>query len=176
MNTSVTQLIMENILILVLFLILLWLIILSYYLYQTICHYRKLTYGINKDNLENILNAILDKLDISQDNIDVLKQQIQTLDKESIKHIQKIGILRFNPFTDTGGYQSFILSILNGENSGIVLTLLHSRGADRWYAKNVFKGKGIDYQLSEEELKAIKQAEMFIINKKESLDKNKIKR
>lgn len=152
-----------------------WLIVLSYYLYQTIIHYRKLVEGVKKDNLADILDNILAKLKKNRTDIEGLDNQLQMLSKDSIDYVQKIGILRFNPFADTGGDQSFILSILDGRDNGIVLTSLHNRGATRWYAKNVRNGKGVDHQLSEEEQKAIRQAELFRNQKKSGLDKVKVK-
>jgi hypothetical protein len=72
--------------------------------------------------------------------------------------LQKVGFVRFNPFSDTGGDQSFCLSVLDDEDSGIVLSSLHSRGQTRVYAKAVKKGKGKDFELSKEELETIKKA------------------
>ncbi|PJC28376.1 hypothetical protein CO054_00495 [Candidatus Shapirobacteria bacterium CG_4_9_14_0_2_um_filter_39_11] len=70
----------------------------------------------------------------------------------------KIGLVRFNPFPGTGGDQSFCLSILDGEGSGLVISSLHSRETTRIYAKPVKKGKAAGYELSTEEKQAIKNA------------------
>jgi hypothetical protein len=66
-------------------------------------------------------------------------------------------LLRFNPFSDTGGEQSFVLSLLDGGGNGILLTSLHGRGMTRIYAKRVIAGKS-DQELSAEEKKALSQA------------------
>jgi Protein of unknown function (DUF4446) len=66
-------------------------------------------------------------------------------------------LLRFNPFSDTGGEQSFIISLLDGGGNGILLTSLHGRGVTRIYAKRVTAGK-TDQELSSEEKKALSQA------------------
>ncbi|MFA5197491.1 MAG: DUF4446 family protein [Patescibacteria group bacterium] len=70
---------------------------------------------------------------------------------------QKIGVVRYNPFKDTGGDMSFSLALLNLENSGIVITSIHGRGADRVYAKPIEKGKS-QHNLSAEEIEAINKA------------------
>lgn len=73
-------------------------------------------------------------------------------------HIQKIGLLRFNPFHDTGGDQSFILALLDSHDTGVVISSLHTRTGTRWYAKGVLSGRGQEHELSNEEQKAIKSA------------------
>jgi hypothetical protein len=69
-----------------------------------------------------------------------------------------VGLLRFNPFKDTGGDQSFILSLVDKTDTGVIISGLYSRSGLRWYAKKVKNGKGIVHELSEEEKKALKEA------------------
>jgi hypothetical protein len=71
---------------------------------------------------------------------------------------QKISIVRFNPFGDTGGDQSFSLAVLDSHNSGYVLTSIHSRTGTRVYVKPIDLGKS-KYTLSDEERQALAQAE-----------------
>ena len=72
--------------------------------------------------------------------------------------IDKVKLLRFNPFDDVGGDQSFILVLLNKENSGILLTSLHHRSFTRIYAKPIKEGQGDNITLSKEEKSAILKA------------------
>jgi hypothetical protein len=67
----------------------------------------------------------------------------------------KITVTRFNPFEDVGGDQSFILCILDTNNSGVIITSLHSRDFTRIYAKPVKNGEGDNITLSKEEKLAI---------------------
>ena len=67
----------------------------------------------------------------------------------------KIGISRFNPFDDIGGDQSFILTILDKNNSGALITSLHNRDLTRIYAKPIKNGVGENITLSKEEKSAI---------------------
>lgn len=67
----------------------------------------------------------------------------------------KINVTRFNPFNDLGGDQSFILTILDQSNTGVVLTSLHNRDITRIYAKAVKDGEGDNITLSKEEKSAI---------------------
>ena len=67
----------------------------------------------------------------------------------------KIGVNRFNPFDDVGGDQSFILTILDKNNSGAIITSLHNRDITRIYAKSIKNGAGENITLSKEEKSAI---------------------
>jgi len=67
----------------------------------------------------------------------------------------KLGITRFNPFDDVGGDQSFILTILDKNNSGAIITSLHNRDLTRIYAKPIKNGVGENITLSKEEKSAI---------------------
>lgn len=114
--------------------------------------------GSNKKTLQTILDTLLVDMVNAKKDIAGLQKQCDTIVKDGSFHIQKIGLLRFNPFKDTGGDQSFILSLLDGNDNGIVISGLYSRAGTRWYAKKVSKGEGVEHVLSEEEKKALKEA------------------
>jgi len=86
--------------------------------------------------------------------VDLLDVRATTLEREGRKALQRLGIVRYNPFEDTGGNQSFVLALLDADGDGIVLTSLHTRQATRLYAKPVRGGKS-DASLSEEEVEAL---------------------
>ncbi len=67
----------------------------------------------------------------------------------------KINVTRYNPFEDIGGDQSFILTILNQNNSGVIVSSLHNRDITRIYAKPIKDGQGDNITLSKEEKLAI---------------------
>lgn len=69
--------------------------------------------------------------------------------------IQKIHLHRFNPFDELGGQQSFILTLLDQTNSGIIITSLHNREFTRLYAKSIKDGQALNTTLSKEEKNAI---------------------
>ena len=150
---------MEQLFWMVVGIVFLWLGALTYFFRKTSSHYQNLVKGASSKSLQEILEKLFDNLHVEKESIESLKKKLDTLSDDVTYHIQKVGILRYNPFSDTGGDQSFVLAILDGTGSGIVLTSLHSRGMTRWYAKNIKKGQGVDYDLSEEEKKAIKQAQ-----------------
>lgn len=136
-----------------------WLFLVSFFLYKTTIHYNSLTAKTNKKNISDILDFLVQKEDFHNSEITGLKKQIEKLIKEEKTHYQKIGFLRFNPFERVGGEQSFIIALLNEEETGIVLNFLYIREGIRVYAKKVKKGFSEGYELSKEEKEAINKAE-----------------
>jgi len=104
------------------------------------------------------MEALLEDVRIAKKDIDNLKLYCGKIQKEGFLHIQKIGLVRFNPFKDTGGDQSFILSLVDGNDTGVIISGLYSRSGTRWYAKRVVGGKSLEHELSDEEKKALKEA------------------
>ena len=76
----------------------------------------------------------------------------------SLRGLHKFEVIRFNPFKDIGGDQSFAIALLDGKNNGLVISSLHTREGTRVYAKPLKKGEGDGYTLTEEEKQAILQA------------------
>lgn len=79
------------------------------------------------------------------------------LTTEKQHFFQRMGFVRFNPFAETGGDQSFSVSLLDAKGSGIVFTGLHTREKTRVYAKPIVNGVSKS-TLSKEEQKAIEIA------------------
>ena len=71
--------------------------------------------------------------------------------------IRHVGLVRFSPFHDTGGDQSFALAVLDSQGDGVVVTALHSRTDSRLYAKPIEHGSS-NYTLTPEENEAIDRA------------------
>lgn len=137
---------------------LVWIAVLTYYFLQLRSHYNMLTAGVNKKTLEAVLTGIVRDVHTAKKEIIHLAARCDTIEKDQLFHIQKIGLLRFNPFKDTGGDQSFILALLDAQDTGVVITALYSRSGTRWYAKRVVHGKGSEHELSEDEKQALKLA------------------
>ena len=98
----------------------------------------------------------LKELDRDVQDLYNISNQIHNLASCSV---HKVGVVRFNPFKDFGGDQSFSIALLDGHNNGVVISSLHTREGNRVYAKPVTKGKSVKYPLADEEVEAIKKAE-----------------
>jgi len=136
-----------------------WLTIITVILIQSMKTYRRFTSGISKKDLKSILNRIADDLKKAGGEITHLNQAVDLINSQSKFHLQKIGFLRYNPFRDTGGNQSFCLVLLDDNNDGLVITSLHNRDQTRIYAKSIKNSKGANLQLSKEEQLVVKQAQ-----------------
>ena len=137
-----------------------WLLTLSVFFWRILQHYNRLTKGVSQKSLKTILETLLKDVDLNKKDIDYLKEYSAKIERDGQLHIQKVGLVRFNPFKDTGGDQSFILSLVDGTDNGVIISGLYSRSGTRWYAKRVSQGKGVDHELSEEEKKALKEAKV----------------
>ncbi len=84
-----------------------------------------------------------------------INKRLGFLEEDGLKHIQKVNLVRYNPYQDTGGDQSFSVAFLDKENSGFVITSLHTRSGTRVFAKPVMKGKSGKYKFSKEEQEAV---------------------
>ena len=146
---------LNDILLVVLFV---WVVVLSFFVFRTRAHYFNLISKTKKKNIDEILDTLIEKDKIFDEELEKIKKTILEFAEKEKTHYQKVGFLRFNPFDRVGGEQSFILAILNNENSGIVLNYLYTREGVRVYAKRVKSGKSEEYALSEEELEAIKKS------------------
>lgn len=113
--------------------------------------------GKNARNLEESINKLISDSAALRLNLEKISQKQKTQDKMLSSTIKKIGIVRFNPFNNTGGDQSFAIALLNSENSGIIISSLYLREGTRIYAKPVDKLKS-SYPLSKEEEEAIQKA------------------
>jgi hypothetical protein len=71
--------------------------------------------------------------------------------------IQKLGIVRFNPFKEVGSDQSFSVAFLDDNDNGVVITSHYSREGNRVYGKPIKSGES-GYSLSKEEIDAIGMA------------------
>ena len=123
--------------------------------------YSKLKKVIQETKGGTILSVFEDVLDSEKKNrkeLNQIKKEMQTVSQESIHHIQKLSLVRFNPFNETGGDHSFSMAMLNGKDTGVVVTGLHTRERTRLYVKPVSRGK-CEYELSLEEKKAIAKAQ-----------------
>ena len=89
--------------------------------------------------------------------INELTKRVNLVEADGKLHVQKIGLVRFNPFRELGSDHSFSLAILDGEDSGTIITSLHTRDRTRVYMKAIKNGKS-DADLSEEEKKALVKA------------------
>ena len=138
-------------------LLLVWLITLQLQVGRALWHYRRLVHDVDRGNLEDVLERQLELSQRTAEQVAELRQITQVLG-ETLQHtLQRVGVVRFNPFQDTGGDQSYSVALLDDFGDGIVFTSHFHRDGSRSYAKPILNGQS-KYALSDEEREAIKQA------------------
>jgi len=149
----------KNILIIVI--ILLGLIVWNVFLYFWILKIkRKMKIFLKGKKVKDIEEVVFEQLKRMQGiekDIKALSRWNKDLQKMCDISITRVGVVRFNPFKDTGGDQSFVIALLDSNNSGVILSSLYTREGTRVYTKPVEKGKS-KYNFTKEEEQAIKQA------------------
>ncbi len=105
------------------------------------------------ENIQEVLE-ILRKSDAAIQDVSV---RLKVLEEKNPLVFQKLGMVRFNPFGEVGGDQSFSIALLDGRGNGFVVTSLYGREGNRVYAKPIENGQS-KYQLSDEEKEAINTA------------------
>lgn len=118
---------------------------------------RGITRGVEGRSLEAILDAHLEKVYGMSRELDDVAARTAILEATQRKTFQRVGLVRYNPFEETGGNQSFALALLDAAGDGWVLSSLHARSGTRVYAKAITGGRA-DAGLSAEESAAIAQA------------------
>ena len=113
--------------------------------------------GVDGGNLQQTLDAHVTEVRAALDCVEELDTLARGLERSGRKHMQRVGFLRFNPFRDAGGDQSFSLALTDSEGNGFVLSSLHSRDATRIYGKPLV-GWNSMYPLTDEEKQAIEKA------------------
>ncbi|MGA2417916.1 MAG: DUF4446 family protein [Candidatus Staskawiczbacteria bacterium] len=130
---------------------------LLWYFYQT---NKKIDRLLEKGKIKSFKDIFLSQKEKNSDLEEKIKEsflKIKNLENICERTIQKTGIVRFNPFNEMGGNQSFVIALLDDKNNGFVISSLFVKEGNRVYAKAIREGKS-DYLLSKEEVEAINRA------------------
>jgi len=115
--------------------------------------------GKKASDLEGVLFEEIKRLKKAEEGIKGLSKNLKSVEKMANESIQKASVVRFNPFKETGGDQSFVIALLDSRDNGLVITSLFTRQGNRVYSKPIKEGKST-YPLSKEETEALKKAGM----------------
>lgn len=161
--TQFTALIMSNlqyVLLTMTVLILLALIIfinINFKLAKMNRRYRKMMQGMEGANIERLLMSHIEEVRQGMAKVEQLSASCSRLENTSKNCVQKVGIVRFNAFEDTGSDLSYAIALLDAKNNGIILSSIFGRSESRSYAKPVAEGQS-SYFLTNEEKKALEIA------------------
>jgi len=119
--------------------------------------YQALTAGTAGGSLEAVLEEHMRHVREATDHVSELDGLVRQMERSSRGHIQHLGFLRFNPFRNAGGDQSFAVALADENGNGVVISSLHSRDVTRVYAKPLAAWESV-YPLTDEEQQVIRQA------------------
>ena len=122
--------------------------------------------GKDGRDLEKIILENKENISVLDSDIKDLYEITGKINDISQKGLHKVGMVRYNPFKDIGGDQSFSIAFLDDENNGMIISSLYSRDGVRVYAKSIQKGECEKHQLTKEEIMAISIASIEKDNKK----------
>lgn len=135
-----------------------WLLVLSFLLWKESQFLKSLFPKSGERDIRKKFEEVINAVGESKQQLRDLKQELSKLEADGLNHIQKVELLRYNPYEDTGGNISFSLALLDKEGNGFVLTSLHSRSDTRMFAKPIKNGKGQNIKLSYEEETVLEKA------------------
>lgn len=135
-----------------------WMIFLTATILKMKGHYNSLISRTRKNRIDEILDELLAADSKTRHELEIVKKELREEIKISNFHIQKVGLIKFSPFERSGGDKSFVIAFLNNENSGIVINFIQTRDGLRVYSKKVKNGKSEEFELSEEEKRAIEKS------------------
>lgn len=134
-----------------------WLGILTFIVFSQRNFLKDLFPKDNSRDIRNKFKEVLEAISGFEKNNQILENRLVGFKRDSLENYSKLAVLKYNPYNDTGGDQSFSLALLNGKMDGVVITSLHSRNSTRIYLKNIKIGKS-ELELSKEESKVLKDA------------------
>ncbi|MCK9393388.1 MAG: DUF4446 family protein [Candidatus Paceibacterota bacterium] len=112
-----------------------------------------------KSKEKKVIKTIEDAINCIENlekKLDSSNERIKELENNSKFFFEKFELIRYNPFSEVGGDQSFSLVLLNNKNDGFVFTSIYTKEGNRLYAKPISKGES-KYQLSDEEKNIVKK-------------------
>ncbi len=137
--------------------IFIWLLILTWLVFRQKSFFNNLFPQEKGRDIRNKFKEVIEAISGFEKDNQILERKLTGFKKDSLDNFSRMAVLKYNPYNDTGGDQSFSLVILNGKMDGVLITSLHSRSGTRTYLKNIKSGKS-ELELSKEEKKVLKQA------------------
>ncbi len=135
-----------------------WLLVLSYINWKNRSFLSQLFPSGSERDIRKKFEEVVQASGKTDLEIKKILEKLGGLEKTSLSFIQRVELLRYNPYEDTGGDQSFSLALLDQKGNGFVITSLHSRASTRVFAKPVILGRSGKFNFSEEEAAVVKKA------------------
>ena len=122
--------------------------------------------GKDAQSLEKVFKRKFELIEKLTVNSEINAENIAKLEKMQNMILDKYGIVKYDAFEDMGGKLSFVLAMLDNNNTGFLLNAIHSRENCFLYIKEIVNGESY-VALSDEEIQALKKAVNFGIEENE---------
>ena len=113
--------------------------------------------GKDGKSLEESILDRLEEMDELSEAVMKNRAEIRKINEKMLSDFQKVGILKYDAFQEMGGKLSFVLTLLDGNNSGYIINSVHSREGCYNYIKEIVNGESY-IELSEEEIESLQKA------------------
>lgn len=119
--------------------------------------YNSFMKGKDGKTLEKSLRDRFEAVEELEDAVRKNTTDVKEVFHDMKNNYQKVGIVKYDAFNEMGGKLSFVLTLLDGNNSGFVLNAMHSREGCYTYIKEIVRGESY-IELSEEESQSLEKA------------------
>ncbi|MCM1241269.1 MAG: DUF4446 family protein [Roseburia sp.] len=119
--------------------------------------YKKFMAGKNAKNLETDIVGLYEDNKFIKVSLEKNQKDIGTLYKKFENAFQRIGLVKYDAFSQMGGQLSFSLALLDENNNGFILNSVHSAEGCYSYTKEIKQGE-CSISLGDEEKKALEMA------------------
>lgn len=148
---------MEMNLQIILGLLVLAIIVLAFFVFRANARIDKLLQGKDAQSLEETFTYLIEEVKRMNENQNITEKALHNFNARLRKSLSGMKTIRFNPFPESGGNQSFVIALVNEDGDGVILSSLYTREKTSIFAKPVKAGKS-EYELTDEEKKALAEA------------------
>ncbi len=138
-------------------LLILAILVLAFFVFKNNNRINLLLQGKDAKSLEDSFRYMAEEVKRMNENEIVTEKALNNLNMRLKKSLSGFRTVRFNPFPDQGGNQSFAIAVVNEEGDGFIISSLYSREKTSVFAKPVKGGKS-EFELTAEEKKALQEA------------------
>lgn len=148
---------MEQNYIIIFGLIFLAIAVLAFFVFRANSRVEKLLQGKNAKSLEDSFGYLLEEVKRMNQNQEITEKTLKNFNTRIRKSMSGFKTIRFNPFPESGGNQSFAIALVNEEGDGFIISSLYTREKTSVFAKPI-KGFKSEFELTTEEKQALDES------------------
>lgn len=119
--------------------------------------YREFMRGTSGTSFESALAARFKEIDVLKEETKYMSEKVDVICDALTDSFQKVGLVKYDAFSDVSGKLSFSLCLLDDNNNGFILSVVHTRDGCYTYTKEIIKGESFTI-LSKEEIQSLEEA------------------